>query len=77
MITDTDVTNSLDGDQAVEWGGAVMSNAAAGPGSSGGPIFNANGDFIGIHVGGFGGASSPEDITGLELRFHLFFLNVD
>gem|GEM_PF-5696536 len=77
VITDTDVTNSLDGVLAVEWAGAVMSNAAAGPGSSGGPIFNANGDFIGIHVGGYGGASSPEDITGLELSYHLFFLNAE
>lgn len=77
VVTDTDVTNSLEGILATEWAGAVMSDAAAGPGSSGGAIFDSSGRFIGIHVGGFGGASSPQDISGLELSYHLIFTNAD
>jgi S1-C subfamily serine protease len=67
VITDTDVTNSLDGELAVEWARAVISNAAAGPGSTGGPIFNANGDFIGIHVGGSSTRLTPITSDGRPL----------
>lgn len=77
VITDADVSNSIDGSLATEWAGAVTSDAAAGPGSSGGPIFDASGKFVGIHVGGYSGSSDPEDVTGLELNYHLIFTNAD
>lgn len=71
-VTDDDVTNSLES-LATEWAGAIVSDAAAGPGSSGGPIFNLAGEMIGIHVGGYSGAYDALDVPGLELNYQLIF----
>jgi V8-like Glu-specific endopeptidase len=70
-VTDDQVNASL---QAAEghpgsWKNAFMSDMAAAGGSSGAPIFNAQGEFIGIHVGGYQ--------KGLELNFQLAFAKND
>jgi S1-C subfamily serine protease len=71
FVTDDNAQSSL-GSMGTEWRDAIISDMAAGPGSSGGPIFNSVGDFVGIHVGGFGDSSG-----GVELNFQLIFSTED
>jgi S1-C subfamily serine protease len=71
FVTDDNAQSSL-GNMAVEWRDAIITDMAAGPGSSGGPIFNSNGEFVGVHVGGFGDQSG-----GVELNFQLMFQSND
>jgi S1-C subfamily serine protease len=68
FVTDDDAQSSLD-TLGIEWRGAIVSDMSAGGGSSGGPVFNQDGEFVGIHVGGFSGAEDG----GLELNFQLIF----
>ena len=48
------------------WEKSILTNMSASPGSSGGPIFNLQGEFIGIHVGG-------ERQDGLNVNYQLLF----
>ena len=68
FVTDDDAQSSLD-TMGIEWRNAIISDMSAGGGSSGGPVFNQDGEFVGIHVGGFSGAADG----GLELNFQLIF----
>jgi S1-C subfamily serine protease len=68
FVTDENAQASL-GSMGIEWNNAIVSDMSAGSGSSGGPVFNTDGEFIGIHVGGFSG----NDSGGLELNFQLIF----
>jgi S1-C subfamily serine protease len=63
-VTDVDVTASQPADAHTYWSGAWACDAAATHGSSGGPVFNAKGDLVGILVG------APTDAQ-LELRYVL------
>lgn len=71
FVTDDNAQASL-GSMGIDWQDAIMTDMSAGPGSSGGPIFNNDGEFIGVHVGGFG-----SDSSGLELNFQLIFNSGD
>lgn len=68
MVTDDDTSDSL-GSYGSTWKNAITSDMAASSGSSGGPIFNEYGEFIGIHVGGYS--------SGLELNYQLLFESAD
>ncbi|NBX18836.1 MAG: serine protease [Proteobacteria bacterium] len=72
FVTDDNVQNSLE-EMSLEWRDAIVSDMSAGSGSSGGPVFNEDGEFVGIHVGGFSG----EDGGGTELNFQLMFQPAD
>jgi S1-C subfamily serine protease len=63
-VTDVDVVASQPDDAHTYWSGAWACDAAATHGSSGGPVFSARGDLVGILVG------APVD-PQLELRFVL------
>jgi len=70
-VTDDQVNASL---QAAaghpgNWKNAFMTDMAAAGGSSGAPVFNAQGEFIAIHVGGYD--------NGLELNLQLAFAQGD
>ena len=67
FVTDDNAQSSL-GNMGNEWRDAIISDMAAGPGSSGGPIFDIDGNFIGVHVGGYG-----NNAGGVELNFQLIF----
>lgn len=72
FVTDDNAQDSLD-EMGIEWRDAFITDMSAGGGSSGGPVFNDAGEFVGIHVGGFSG----EDGGGTELNFQLIFQNND
>jgi S1-C subfamily serine protease len=63
-VTDVDVTASQDDEARSYWSGAWACDAAATHGSSGGPVFSAKGDLVGILVG------APSD-PQLVLRYVL------
>jgi hypothetical protein len=63
FVTDNNVQNSL-GDRRYSWEGAFTTDMAAAGGSSGGPVFDEEGQLIALHVG----ASSDD---GLELNYTL------
>ena len=50
FVTDDNLDDSINDPF---WSSAFMADYAAAGGSSGSPVFNRNGDWIGIHVGGF------------------------
>lgn len=68
-VTDDSINASLQGagNTAATWRNAFTSDMAAAGGSSGAPVFNQAGQFIGIHVGG------DNQGTGLELNYQLAF----
>jgi S1-C subfamily serine protease len=72
FVTDDNAQNSL-GSMGLEWRDSIVSDMSAGGGSSGGPVFNEDGQFVGIHVGGFSGAEGG----GTELNFQLIFQSGD
>lgn len=64
-VTQTSIPSTLDlFNMEVEWVGAFVTDAASAGGGSGGPVFDAGGNWVGIHVG-----SSSDD--GLELSIQL------
>lgn len=70
FITDDNVDNSLTGSYSTLWDDAFTTDMAAAAGSSGGPVFDEEGKFIAIHVGGYGS-------EGLELNYTLPLKNGD
>lgn len=56
---------SIGDNEVVDWPNAFMADYASNGGGSGGAIFNADGEWFGIHVGGF--------VDGLELSIGLPF----
>jgi S1-C subfamily serine protease len=72
LVADDDVTTSL-GSLSDLWARAITTDMSASAGASGAPLFDADGDFVGIHVGGYGGASSADEVVGLELNYQLLF----
>ena len=48
------------------WKDAILTDMSAAPGSSGSPLFNIDGEYIGIHVGG-------ERESGLNTNYQLLF----
>lgn len=66
LVVNANVQNSLPESRQIYWSNAIMTDMSASPGSSGAPLFNTNGDFIGIHVGG-------ERSKGLNLNYQLLF----
>ncbi len=72
-VTDDTINASLQGagNTAASWRNAFTSDMAAAGGSSGAPVFNAKGQFFGIHVGG------DNQGTGLELNYQLAFDSSD
>jgi hypothetical protein len=64
FVTSTDVTASFPGDYRSYWSGAWASDNASTNGSSGGPVFDSNGDLVAVIVG------RPSD-DSLDLRFNL------
>jgi hypothetical protein len=66
LVVNSNVQNSLPESRQLYWSNAIMTDMSASPGSSGAPLFNTNGDFIGIHVGG-------ERSKGLNLNYQLLF----
>lgn len=64
LVVNDNVQKSLAGDKIDYWKNAILTDMSASPGSSGAPIFNTNGDLIGIHVGG-------ERNKGLNLNYQI------
>jgi S1-C subfamily serine protease len=62
-VVDDNVNDSLSGQNASYWRNVFTTDYAATAGSSGAPVFDRFGDFIGIHVGGYD--------NGLEINYTL------
>lgn len=66
LVVSEDITNSLQKEKKALWHKAILSDMSASPGSSGAPIFDIQGNYIGIHVGGI-------REKGLNLNYQLLF----
>jgi len=64
LVTDDDVTTSLPGDFQTKWSGAFTTDSAGAQGSSGGPMFDKDGRWVGILVGQWGANGN----TDVDLR---------
>lgn len=61
----TDIVASISDNEVADWPNAILADYASSGGGSGGGLFTADGQWFGIHVGGFN--------NGLELSIGLPF----